>query len=79
MRLVHGHAHAEHSDEAHEHGFGHRTVTLALGKRFASGLSLSFSAFLGQGNRSDANYTDFGGATFSSIGNAAENPLTVCV
>ena len=58
-----------------EHGFGHRTVSLALGKRFASGLSLSFSAFLGQGNRSDGNYTDFGGASFSSIGNAAENPL----
>ncbi len=58
-----------------EHGFGRRTVSVALGERFASGLTLSLSAFFGQGNRSDRTYTDFDGGSFSSVDDAAENPL----
>jgi outer membrane cobalamin receptor len=60
-----------------ERGFGHRTVSLSYGERYNSGLTLSLSGFFGQGNRSDTDYTDFNGTSYSSVDNAAENPAFV--
>jgi outer membrane receptor for ferrienterochelin and colicin len=57
-----------------EHGLGQRTVSLSYGEQYHSGLSLAISGYLGQGNRSDATYTDFTGKTFSSADNSADSP-----
>jgi outer membrane cobalamin receptor len=58
-----------------QHGLGHRTLSLSYGERYKSGLAVAISGFIGQGNRSDATYTDFAGATFSSANNSADDPM----
>lgn len=58
-----------------EHGLGQRTLSLSYGEKYKSGLSVAVSGYIGQGNRSDAAYTDFSGASFSSANNSADSPL----
>ena len=58
-----------------EHGLGQRTLSLSYGQKYKSGLSLAISGYVGQGNRSDATYTDFSGASFSSANASADSPL----
>jgi outer membrane receptor protein involved in Fe transport len=55
--------------------FARRTVSLSFGQKFASGVSLAASGFVGQGNRSDGVYTDFEGNSYSTVDNAAMNPM----
>jgi len=55
--------------------FARRTMSVSYGQKFKSGLSLAASGFVGQGNRSDRTYTDFEGNSYSSVDNAATNPL----
>jgi len=58
-----------------QHGLGRRTISLSYGEKYKSGLSVAIAGYIGQGNRSDATYTDFAGASFSSANNSADNPM----
>lgn len=56
------------------HGFGRRDLGFGLGKKFGD-LSVSLLGFAGQGQRSDRDYTDTNGDSFSMNGNSNLYPL----
>lgn len=55
--------------------FGRRDLSLQLGKRFASGVDVSLSGFVGEGNRSDYVYRDFEDNRYRMNDNAELNPM----
>jgi outer membrane receptor for ferrienterochelin and colicin len=56
-----------------EKDFGRRNFGLSVGKKIGD-FSFSLSGLMGQGQRSDQNYTDFSDSTHSMAGNSALNP-----
>lgn len=57
--------------------FTARTLSLAGGKEFESGVGVSLSASAGQGNRSVGQYTDFANTSFAMNGVNRTDPLLV--
>jgi len=58
--------------------FARRTISISFGKQI-NGLDIVAHTFLGQGNRSDRDYTDAYGNSFSMKGNSDLNPMNVNV
>ncbi len=57
--------------------FGRQNVNISVGKKFGD-FQINASAFLGQGNRSDQNFTDFYDSTYNmGGGNAQLNPTNI--
>ena len=56
--------------------YARRNVNLSMGKKFGD-LQLSLSAFMGQGNRSDQDFTDFYDSTYNMAGNSKLNPTNI--
>ncbi|MGZ4049892.1 MAG: TonB-dependent receptor plug domain-containing protein, partial [Bacteroidia bacterium] len=56
--------------------YARRNVSLAMGKKFGD-LQLSLSASMGQGNRSDQNFSDFYGRTYNMAGNSKLDPANL--
>jgi len=57
--------------------YGRRDLSVAYGKKFSEDFSLTGSAFLGQGHRSDLNYTNYDGTTFDMTRSFQLDPLNV--
>ena len=56
--------------------FARRNITLDIGKSYKD-LKISASLFMGEGNRSDQNFTDFWGDTYNMKDNAELNPFNI--
>lgn len=56
--------------------YARRNVNLSMGKKFGD-LQLSLAAFMGQGNRSDQDFTDFYDSTYNMAGNSKLNPTNI--
>ncbi len=56
--------------------YARRNINLSAGKKFREG-EYSFSAFGGQGNRSDRDYTDIYGGNYNMAGNSAVDPFNI--
>lgn len=56
--------------------YGHRNVDISAGKKFGD-LQLSLAAFIGQGTRSDRDFTDFYDSTYNMAGHSALDPLNL--
>jgi outer membrane cobalamin receptor len=55
---------------------GQRDIGMSFGKKLGD-WKLSSYLFMGQGNRSDRNYTDSSGNTYNLAGNSALNPISL--
>lgn len=66
---------AVHHGQSLADTFGHRTLSVLVGKTVggANGVALKAGAYLGQGTRSDQPYTDMTGATYAFAGSNARN------
>lgn len=53
--------------------YARRNVGIALGKKFGD-LQMSLSGYLGEGNRSDQDFSDFYGGSYNMAGNAKLDP-----
>lgn len=58
--------------------YARRNVNLSLGKKFGE-FQIGGSLFMGQGNRSDQDFTDFYDSTYNMAGNSKLDPMNVNV
>jgi outer membrane cobalamin receptor len=56
--------------------YGRRNLDISIGKKYKD-LNFSLAGFIGQGNRSNQNYTDVYGSTYNMAGNSKLNPSNV--
>jgi outer membrane receptor for ferrienterochelin and colicin len=56
--------------------YGRRNLNISIGKKYKD-LNFSLAGFLGQGNRSDRNFTDIYGNSYNMAGNSQLNPANV--
>jgi len=72
---IHG-VSASVSDGEMQNAFGHRNISVAAGNKI-NDFQYSLAGFFGEGNRSDATYTDFSGNSYSMAGNSNLDPENI--
>jgi outer membrane cobalamin receptor len=56
--------------------YGRRNLNISVGRQYKN-LTFSLAGFIGQGNRSNQNYTDIYGSTYNMAGNSKLNPFNL--
>ena len=59
-----------------KNAYARRNINLSMGKQFGD-LQMSLSGLIGQGNRSDQNFSDFYGGTYNMAGNSKLDPMNL--